>query len=107
MDKPTKKKTEMYDYHEMVEYIEKKYNIHTRDYAGKFVNDKPDAPYLDFWHWLLDYSCGEIHNGGISFIPTYMAKDEQADKKWVTEILTMFETEFGDGSGEIECWIEW
>ena len=37
MNKPTKKKVveDMLDFHEMIDFIEKKYNIDVRDYAGQ------------------------------------------------------------------------
>ena len=52
--KPTPKTRVAYDYHEVTEYLEKKYKFNSRDYAGRFIrddlSDKPKPPYQDFWH---------------------------------------------------------
>lgn len=48
MDKPSAQTvvSEQFDYHEMIEYIEEKYKIDVRDYAGKFKGKH------DYEHWL-------------------------------------------------------
>ncbi len=44
--KPTKVIIEHWDYHDIIDYIEQKYNIKTRDYAGRFDYKR---------HWAGDY----------------------------------------------------
>lgn len=93
--KPTKEYLEILDYNKCAKYIEQKYGVHLRDYAGKYFGPNPDQskPYLDFWHSVLD-RC-EVSSG--SFF--YLYFDEWGElniEDWEQEILDMFEKEFAE-----------
>lgn len=112
MNKPTKRGFKpVYDYHELVHYIENKIQKDLRDYGnryGRYTNGvgNKEAPYLDFWHWMLD-DYMEIHNGCFSYVPLDAFTDGVPEgKEWVAEILEHFK-EFADENGELDVWIEW
>lgn len=95
------------NYLECRDYIEKKYKIDVRDYAGKFsvpgraMDNK--IPYQDFWHWLIG-RCDIDHNGCFIDMPTSAPNADQ----WVQEILALFTKEFATKDQEsIEFWVEW
>jgi hypothetical protein len=94
--KPTVKKGPEYlDYHECNNYIEKKYNIQTRDFLGKFQGGKAnDVEYLDFWHWMCDNF--EISNGAIIHVNFEELRQENNPPDWVKHIFTYWEAEFKD-----------
>jgi hypothetical protein len=54
MNKPTRKTREYLDYNECAEWINHKYNVDIRNYAGKKFDGSPDdPPYQDFWHSII------------------------------------------------------
>lgn len=97
------------EYSEVIKYIEDKYKIKTRDYAGKFSKDKgkdwdvnDTVPYQDFWHWVLDVCGDQIHNPCYFYLP-FDLKCEP----WVREILDKIAAEFppdSDGGLTFHCW---
>jgi hypothetical protein len=97
-----------WDYSSCIKYIEDKYKIKTRDYAGKFLQksdrEVDETPYLDFWHWVIseyDWIKNECY---ISFEVKKHLEDEKTEQ-WVKEILTMLYKEFEED--EMRFWIEW
>lgn len=121
LKKPTPKpRKALYDYSEVISYIERKYKIDTRDYAGRWKETdsvKREAiPYQDFWHWVVDHN--EVHNGcdivldsGQLFHELSLCKSDEDYKtfykycpKFVLEIMKLIQDEFGD---EVECWVSW
>lgn len=107
MNKPTPKTFKALDYNECERYIERKYNVDLRDYAGKFkggdLNEK-NTPYLDFWHWILDYN--DIKRGSFFYMDFYDAEQQEL---WIQEILVLFEKEFVEYMEGtcIEFWVDW
>lgn len=100
MGKPTKQvKKPYWDYHDVISYIEKKYNIQVRNY------EKEDGVYKDFWHWYLDGS--SIHNGCYSNFDLYSFLYDKTGytPDWVKEILQLIYKEFDEE--EMYFWIEW
>lgn len=147
----------VYDYHSVIEYIEKKYHIDTRDYASKFgkdghfekwlkivgeekpnypnspngkyqvrkgnkmveitkeeydsrfvviheqykryqewVKDNPEPPYLDFWHWLLDYDFCDVHNGSTEVLHVKELLSDDSNPEWVRQILAYIYCEYNE-----------
>lgn len=72
--KPTPKRIERLDYHDMMQYLEKKYNFESRDFTGiPSTMSEPErrdtnTPYMDYWHYLCDINDG-LHNGCYIHIP--------------------------------------
>ncbi len=106
--KPKKKQIHgpVYHYNEVMAYIREKYGKDTRNWRGtKFTGKKDDAPYCDFWHWILDRN--EISNG--CFFTLYIDEEEyfkdDFEKEWVTEIFDILKKEFNET--EFEFWVEW
>ena len=95
------------DYIKCRDFIEDKYQIKTRDYAGKFGKDGvTDKPYLDFWHWLIgeyDYICNDSH---FTLMPLEHLKDNRTPD-WVKEILKLFVAEFPPDNGGINFHVRW
>lgn len=114
MNKPEKKYPvkPMYDYHEVIDYIEEKYNINTRDYGKKFTKDgNMDNEYLDFWHWLVEHD-GSISNGSTSMICIDSILNNEGygepEPDWIKEICKMIKDEdFTDEEGFFYFWVEW
>lgn len=101
MNKPTKQIKEPYwDYHDVIDYIEKKYDIETRGYKKK-----EDGVYRDFWHWYID--CSDISNGCYSHFGLYsfLIDSTGYTPDWVKEILQLIYDEFKED--EMLFWIEW
>lgn len=102
MNKPVKRHrhTPSYDYHEVIDWVESKYNIDTRDYKREV-----DGKYKDFWHVILDSN--EIHNGCYFHLPNIWIEEEDDDKYdpwWVREILELIYREFPDIEEVYVCW---
>lgn len=109
MNKPEKETTEYYDWLKAKEYVNAKLGRDIRDYAGMFPKNgprNPDAPYQDFWHWMLDKA--EISNGCIVTMARWWGDGAEA---WQQEILSEFLAEFGepDETGEVAAtfWVWW
>lgn len=108
-DKPKPETQTALDFHDCRDYIEKKYKIQMRDYAGRFkppVDEK--KPYLDFWHWIIDRY--QINND--SFFNLYVTEDQDEYHlvpDWVKEILALFHKEFGEyeTKGYLKMWVSW
>jgi len=103
MDKPVKQAKYAYVYSDLIDYIEKKYKIQTRGYKREV-----DGVYRDFWHWLLDKTWCEMHNGSYQYLPI---KDILTDEEWlkapdwVREIAQLIFNEYGED--EMECYVWW
>ena len=100
----------MIDYHDMIEYIEQKYNIEVRGYVRKEDMGKKNVEYLDYWHWLLDHCFDGMGNPSTQFIPVYnMLNDEGWAPDWVIEITTLIDKEFHKDldDGALQVWISW
>lgn len=95
------------DYNELIEHVEKKYNINTRDYAGKYSGETFDAnrPYLDYWH----QHCDDINRGGINYL--YIGDD--GCETWVAEINALLRAElegcpaYDPEEQFVACHIDW
>jgi len=114
MKKPKKTQVvpDMLDYHEVIKYIEQKYNIETRGYVeAKSKEKKRNRPYLDYWHWLLDNAFSEMGNPSSQNIPIYnILNDEGWAPEWVKEITTIIDKEFHkdlEDGGELQVWVSW
>ncbi len=119
----------MYDYHEVIRYIEEKHGIDTGENGGRYLKQDgkvlkfdEEKPYLNFWHWIIDQN-GGIHNGTSFFLVNpenygietedgeypencdYVVKQED---QWALEILQMIFTDLGETEEHsIEMWVEW
>lgn len=106
-DKIEKHVTEWYDYHEMVDYVEKKYEIKVRDYSNRWgdVHDSKKE-YQDFWHWMLDTSFNNFQRGAPMELDWKWIKDDWGPSapEWVNEILDMFIAEFPEKCNVIVDW---
>lgn len=116
LNKPIKRQHEShYDYHECIEYIEKKNGYETREYPKR-----GSKPYLDFWHWVLENA--EISNGCYFKINTEWLdslKEEIIEKggsfktDWRKRIVDDLLKEFGTPDNDqdelvtIRFWVEW
>lgn len=108
--KPKKKTWHLFDYIECNLFIENKYEINTRDYAGKFTSSEQtsgvsSAPYQDFWHFVLDKA--PISNGCIMTMCEWWFDGAEV---WQREIGMMFLDEFGEGENgdrSIEFYVWW
>jgi hypothetical protein len=100
------------NYLDCVKWIESKYKISLRDFAGKFKNikdNKPnDVPYQDFWRWVIGINIG-IHNGSRFYLSIYPEDIKEEEEKWVRDILQMFKAEFEEYADEgiLTFWVEW
>lgn len=100
MEKPKKKIVKHYDYNECAKYIAYKLGIkNLRDCAGKYSENKPDAPYQDFWHVVMDQN-DNVSNGSYVWI-----LDDWYDcPEWAKPIADAFAEEFGKDE---QFWVEW
>lgn len=93
MEKPTLHKKEYFDFLEMMKFVQDKYSIYIRDYAGTFKNGiVNDVEYQDFWSFMLDYI--DVSNGVIRKLSWEDLKD-CAEYDWQREICDLFIAEFG------------
>lgn len=110
MKKPVKKTMEYLDFNECQDWINYKYDIDIRDYAGKFKGKKIDSstPYQDFWHSVLKKN-DEIGRGSFFWLDLNFWKNDERTPDWEKEILRMFEDEFKEyiDGGSIEFWVDW
>lgn len=107
LKKPIKKHRNepTYDFNECTEYIEKKYNIKHRDYAGKFSDGKvKDVPYQDYWHFVLDKYDDIRNDYYFDMEISYMREDAE---DWQNKITDLFEKEFADENGIIQFHVWW
>ena len=107
--KPLKSfKHKLYNYSEVIDYIEKKYGISTRGYKRDVVDPEAQKQYRDFWHWMLETNTP--HKDG-SVI--YVSEDWRPEDGpwWVVEILELIVKEFFPGHNWDEdfmsFWCEW
>lgn len=106
LKKPTKKKSKSYhDFFEVQEYLEKLHGKDFGNYSGKTYGDLDggDAPYQNFWHWLIAHS--DMHNGSWMYMPEGF-EDDPNTESWVKEILGYFKKYLGDDFHE-KMWVEW
>lgn len=106
MKKPVKKaRKPFYNYNKCRNFLQNKYDYEERDYAGKFKkgNANKDAPYLDFWHWVIENY--DINNG--CYITFHKDTLEEIEPAWIKEIYSHYIEEFADESGELVMWVEW
>lgn len=123
MKKPEKVTVTHYRYNDLIEYIEEKYNIDTRDYYGMFSDkgrpwlvEGEDPPYADFWHWVVQYIEG-MSNGSYVYLPPIWEeveddpqcyqKDRNSTPRFVVEILDLLTKEFGEDILNEQLWVEW
>lgn len=98
-----------YHYHDIISYIEKKYEINTRDYLGKFARSWKKHPedekleYLDFWHWVIADN-DDANNGSMIYIRLEESED---NPPFVNEILALIRKEFPREGEFLHCWVEW
>lgn len=88
-----------WDYFQVIDYIEKKYEISVRDYANKFKHN------LDFWHWLCDNDVTDSNNGSFFYLQVDRFLKERETPKWVKEILQLIKDEFN--VPEMKMWVCW
>jgi hypothetical protein len=100
MKKPTKKSIHgpCYDYHEMIDYIEDKYEIQTRGYKREV-----DGVYRDFWHWVVDTT--SIHNGSYGYFPEDW--EDEYYPEWTQEIMRLIVAEFYPNGEDLNFWVSW
>lgn len=107
MNKPTKFQPQpTYIYGDVIEYIEGKYAIRTRDMTGKFRGNSK-APYLDFWRWFIDRY--EPHNGSYVWVHVDEELENPWAAPWVKHPLRLIKDEFGSDfdNGSLLLWVEW
>ncbi len=97
---------EIYDWHEIVNEIERKHKVDLRDYG------KGSGVYLDFWHYAIDHIFYDITNGCDRYFDPWESRAyalEEDGKEWVVEILDMFIKLFEENGIEsgIEVRIAW
>lgn len=105
MKKPSPKTKKYYDYHEVIDYIEKKYNIKVDGYTPKVPPSGEKDTYLSFWHWICDTH--EVHNGSDIYLDMKWTIEHDSESwapSWVKEILQMIMDEFGSN---IELNVSW
>src|SRR3990167_541672 len=85
------------DYTECNAYIEWKYKIKTRDYAGKYEGQSPDItrPYRDFWHWLVETTGLKNDSDFVVFA------DIVPPEPWQQTILALSREEFANDEGDM------
>lgn len=132
MKKPKPKVSEpFWDYHEVIDWIEKKYKIDVRSYTPKcgFTEAQYEEakrygrkePRCDFWGHIIDGN-DTIHNGCYFYMNLLgdhykgkkkgegdWDKDDEYRPRWVREIQKMIYDEFKDDLeyGEMKCWVAW
>lgn len=104
--KPKKQKRESsYDWHDIDDFIRKKYGKDIRDWAGKYSKkgkQQEETEYQDFWHHLCDRY--EIHNGAtITIYPQEKLEDSDLPA-WQREVYEILLKEFGS---QIEALCAW
>lgn len=103
------KTTSYWVFREVINYIEKKYNIKTDNYTPKAgfsleqLKEHDQKPFLCFWHWITDRH--EIHNG--SYFTLWYDPDDEYVPDWVKEILKMIFDEFEPEYSEMEMHLSW
>ena len=117
MKKPKPQTKTALDYSDCMKYIDEKYGIKNRDYAGCHGKDgNPENPYQDFWHAVLgsyhptkaSYFLMPVKDTGTGDYHDTWLVDE--DEKWAVEILELIRKEFEeyiDENGFIEFWNDW
>jgi hypothetical protein len=110
MQKPKAKQTEaVLDYHEVIDFIQKKYGYNARDFSNYFGHDKnkpKGKEFEDFWGWLVED--GSIHNGCHTYLPFDFIDDDDTPK-YVRTILKDIRTEFDPENkmDSLKVWVEW
>lgn len=121
MQKPTKKQVveDMLIYSQVIDYIEEKYDIRSRDLLGK-RSSKGVHLYVDFWHWFIDLSCNKgslLPDGSVGFIPLseksaghYSGWDDinETKKEAIMDFLDILRDEFGEYADEddiLQVWV--
>lgn len=107
MEKPVPQTQTALDYIQCRDYLEDKYDYKERDYGKKHSTGtyNPDAPYLDFWHYVL-HNADEISNGAYFHMFDDWA-DDLEDDDFRKIILKRYFDEFGNGEEIIRFWVEW
>jgi hypothetical protein len=97
------------DLMDMWAWIDEKYNITARDYAGRFKGEfNSEAPYQDFWHFQIDL----FNNFSNDSYQTLNLTDqlEACEEDWQREISQLWIDEyeqFANEEGEIYLWVSW
>lgn len=94
MNKPEmKSQPAAYDWNELQNYIENKYNVDLHN----FRRDE-NGEHRDFWHFLLESL--DIKRGCYVYLSSEITVYEQ----WQKDFLDLFLNEFGD---HIRIWVDW
>jgi hypothetical protein len=75
-------KIEKLDYHDMMKFLEKKYNFESRGFSGIPSKKMKEDRYMDFWHYLVDYN-PELSNGSFIHIPEKAAVDKMTPERTI------------------------
>jgi hypothetical protein len=105
MEKPIKVTFEpAWDWHDVIAFLEEKYDIDVRDYNKKFSKgSEQDVEYLDFWHWVLGMY--DVHNGSFIDLSVKYWLEEKSTPLWVKEILQKMYDEFQEE--DMNFWVSW
>lgn len=102
-----------FDFHEVMEYLEKKYKFDMTDVAGRHTKKtfNESVEYQNFWHHIIDH-CGNVINGCYIYLSMGDPKDEywvKTTPEWAQKIYGYIRAEFEEYSvdGAIRCWVEW
>jgi len=96
-----------YDYHECRDYLQARDGYDERDYAGTFAGH-PEAPYQDFWHFVLTQAPHICSEGAFFVMEDAWAVDAEP---WQQAIVRTYLDAFGetDADGErcIDFYVAW
>jgi hypothetical protein len=116
MKKPKPITVSQLDWSECIEYLEKKYDFESRNYAKSSYSTFNTKPYLDFWHYICD-SQNPSNGGTIYFdkdsldICKFNHEDKDLPKEfrgWREKIIGYILNEFGEGKNkQCEFKTEW
>lgn len=95
--KPKLYKKEYYYWTDITKYIEDKYSMVVRDWAGKFRRTRydPNIPYQDFWHSILNKF--HIIEGNYETWAVYWGEYYDRAEEWEKEIIDILIKEGFDG----------
>jgi len=104
LKKPEKHTLEVYNWSEIVDWINNVSGRDVRDWSGKFSKKLYDenVPYEDFWHVLCN-TC-DMHND--SYISVSTDPDDY-EKPFAKEIARLLASEFQTNGKDMECWVSW
>jgi hypothetical protein len=110
-EKPNPTTASVYNYHDVIAWIEQKYEIEVRNYMSSTSNLENQSSKLDFWFWITDNQFFDIHNGAYCSLmvsPEVIGQEEwDSQPSWVNEILSMIDKEFPEAEGELTVLVAW